>query len=114
MEGEHSLISSDIIGKTALVALTKAYTLSDMSMRPKKYSKDKRNTPPKNDTDREQIIIRPALTLLGFGTHAQMSEILCEENFESGGYVPVYVFLHPLRQWSIISLRIPRLPLSCI
>ena len=87
-------LASDIIGKTALVALTKAYTLSDMSMRPKKYSKDKRNTP-KNDTDREQIIIRPALTLLGFGTHAQMSEILYEENFESGGYVPVYVFLYP-------------------
>ena len=76
-------LASDIIGKTALVALTKAYTLSDMSMKPKKYSKDKRNTP-KNDTDREQIIIRPAMTLLGFGTHSQMSEILCEENFESG------------------------------
>ena len=76
-------LASDIIGKTALVALTKAYTLSDMSMRPKKYSKDKRNTP-KNETDRAQIIIRPALTLLGFGTHTQMSEILCEENFESG------------------------------
>jgi len=54
-----------------------------MMMKPKKYSKDKR-AGPKDDTDREQVIVRPALSLLGFGTPDQMQEVLQEDNFQNG------------------------------
>ena len=51
-------LASDIIGKTALVALTKAYTLSDMSMKPKKYSKDKETLPKMIPTGNKSLSAR--------------------------------------------------------
>ncbi len=78
-------MSNDVIGKTALVTLTKAYTLNGQYMRPKKYSKKVTKKGPEEEVDdREKVINRPALVLVGFGTPEQMSKILAEENFESG------------------------------
>ena len=79
-------MSNDVIGKTALVTLTKAYTLNGQYMRPKKYSKKVTNKkgPEEEVDDREKVINRPALVLVGFGTPEQMNLILAEENFESG------------------------------
>ena len=96
-------LASDVIAKTALVTLTKAYTLSDMMMKPKKYSKDKR-AGPKDEIEREQVIIRPALSLLGFGTPDQMQEVLKEDNFQNGEmarymfwYIPDVVVSYQLK-----------------
>jgi len=79
-------MANDVIGKTALVTLTKAYTLNGQYMRPKKYSKKvtSKKGGPEEEDDREKVINRPALVLVGFGTPEQMNMILAEENFESG------------------------------
>lgn len=73
----------DKVGSTAWIALTKVYTSSDIIFNAKVYSKGPAGgkTP---QSDRETPVIRPALSVLGFGTHEQFQDICTEENFSSG------------------------------
>lgn len=107
-------LAGDVIGKTALVALTKAYTLNGQYMRPKKYSKKAKQTG--DEEDRVKIINRPALVLVGFGTPEQMSLILTEENFESGEmsrymfwYIPDEVVIYQLLNTHLPARAIRRI-----
>lgn len=71
-------MSDNIISQTALTTLTRAFTSVDSTLTPKSYS-DKDTESPKH-----QIIVRPALTLLGFGNPDDIAGNLTREAFTSG------------------------------
>jgi hypothetical protein len=71
-------MSASTISQTALTTLTRAFTSADSSLTPKSYS-DKDTESPKH-----QIIVRPALTLLGFGNPDDIAGNLTQEAFTSG------------------------------
>lgn len=71
-------MNASAISQTALTTLTRAFTSADSTLTPKSYS-DKDPESPKH-----QIIVRPALTLLGFGNPDDIAGNLTHEAFTSG------------------------------
>lgn len=71
-------MNASAVSQTALTTLTRAFTSVDSSLTPKAYS----------DSDsasmKMQTIIRPALTLLGFGNPDDITRNLTPESFTSG------------------------------
>jgi len=71
-------MSASTISQTALTSLTRAFTSADHSLPPKSYSHKDMESP------KHQIIVRPALTLLGFGNPDDIAGNLTQEAFTSG------------------------------
>lgn len=71
-------MNASAISQTALTTLTRAFTSADSTLTPKSYS-DKDTESPKH-----QLIVRPALTLLGFGNPDDIAGNLTQEAFTSG------------------------------